>query len=747
MAKDKTGFMARTLSDAPNPVAPDFGLIEQAGASRGRAAEIEGKRKAETIDTVTAVGKAAYEGYVESEASNLAAKVTEGLNTPTFVGPVAESYNRESAPLIKKLEEARAAGRLIGEPTPELLQEWNDRALQITRAAAGKVFSQREAQSRLATEMRELIGKHPSQASRIREVYNAYTGVSDWNTREIEGALTAKAAEDEAAKRRARLLEADAKKITESGIASRFGMRNTEEVYRHIAEGTDDGVRMYSAMAAANLTEQANVSLTKGDMNVAYNNAIVSATSRFAEVTQAVSTKLAQQDIDIDNIGALTPQKEGAIQAAFLEAKSAERKALEGALTIVRDRAAREPTMDAATVNNTIKMLEDRLAVPATKDLGEMLNQLRLATTSRLQTAQTAQTALSVVEAGMNSAWGKEMVAKMKDPRIRKQIMADYPTNQFVQELGRQLEGGQSAYSATMDRMQRIADALLNPGGSASNAATLSDATKTPQGVKETADTIALIKTSGVDALNNYSPTSETGSKSVVVTAQHFVMSDKEWPSMFRSVMGDTYKNVLKNTPERIVEFEQSFKGRSERLLTDTIPKEIRTVMARLPDNKLIIRNGVIGLEKDPTTVDEVQAQIQLSSILYKTNQLLAAHAKISGTSMAEKFVNTITPPEKRIPASALKGSVSSVPTKPISSTVIERPIVEGDDAVPKNTLRLDELSMSEEMKAEYDRQTTVRGKVEVLQKAGVDDATIEALVRRPIADIKSGKADYWWEQ
>jgi hypothetical protein len=240
MAKDKTGYMSQSLAGAPEPVAPNFGLLEQAGAFRGKAAEIEGQANAATINAIGATGKAAYEGYVESEASKLAANVTEGLNTPTFIGPVAAKHNEQ----VQQLEEARAAGRLVGEPTPELIKEWHSRAQQISEAAAGKVFSQREAQSRLATEMRELISKHPSQAARIREVYNAYTGISDWNTREIQGALTAKAAEDEAAKRRARLLEADAKNITESGVAARFGMRNTEEVYRHLSEGTDDGVRI-----------------------------------------------------------------------------------------------------------------------------------------------------------------------------------------------------------------------------------------------------------------------------------------------------------------------------------------------------------------------------------------------------------------------------------------------------------------------------------------------------------------------
>jgi hypothetical protein len=225
--------------------------------------------------------------------------------------------------------------------------------------------------------------------------------------------------------------------------------------------------------------------------------------------------------------------------------------------------------------------------------------------------------------------------------------LSDYPNNQFVQELGKQLEGGQSAYSATMDRMQRIADALLNPGGSTVNTATLVDSSKTPQGVKETADAISMIKGEGVKVLNNYEPATDLGSKSVVVSAQHFVMGDKEWPSMFRSVMGDTYKNVLKNTPERISEFEQAFKGRSERLLTDIIPKEIKGIMARLPDNKLVVKGGVVGLANNPTTPSEVQAQIELSSILYKTNQLLVAHAKVGGTSMADTFVNIVSPTAK----------------------------------------------------------------------------------------------------
>jgi hypothetical protein len=282
------------------------------------------------------------------------------------------------------------------------------------------------------------------------------------------------------------------------------------------------------------------------------------------------------------------------------------------------------------------------------------------------------------------------------------------------------------------------------------NTATLADAAKTPRGVKETADAISRIKGEGVKVLNNYEPATDLGSKSVVVSAQHFVMGDKEWPSMFRSVMGDTYKNVLKNTPERISEFEQAFKGRSERLLTDIIPKEIKGIMARLPDNKLVVKGGVVGLANNPTTPAEVQAQIELSSILYKTNQLLVAHAKVGGTSMADTFVNIVSPTAKPVevkpvPASSLKGDIANVPTKPIGATAPARPITnsapttEQGTPPPKAPLGVIEPSLgtiAPEQQAAMDaRATKIRSEEAVVRaEAGnseADLAVIQAELKR----------------
>lgn len=756
MAKDKSGFMSASLGNAPEPVAPSGQLLEQAGAYRGRAAEIDGMRTAEAINFASSTGKAVYEGYVESDAANKAAKVTEGLNTPTFVGPVAAASNRQMA----ELEEARAAGRLVGDPTPELIKEWKDRAQSISDAASSKVFSQAEANARLATDMRNLIAQHPAQAARIREVYKAYTGVGDWNTRQIEGALTAKQQEDAAAKRRERLLERDAGNITDAGIDKKFGITNSYDVYQHLSEGTDTGVRMYSAMVASNMVKNINKQLTEGDMNTAFNTAVSGAIARGAEVTQVVATRLKQQGIDVENLGTVTPDKEERIRAAYLEVKSAERKQLEASLVIVKDRIARDPTMDAVTVNNTIKMLEERLKIPLATDVNEQLNQIRLGVTSRLQTAQTAQAAFAVVESGMNSLFGKDIVAKMRDDRQRKELLAANPNNRGLQELGAMIASGQGQFTATMGRMAALSDHLLNPGASAAASGTYADAVSTEQGKQDIAAQIKLIKGEGVKVLDAYTPTGEVGGRSAVVTAEHFIM-DKEWNSVYRSVMGETYKNVLKNTPELVPQFEQKFSARAKYHLTTTLPNEIKEAMQAIPGLSMKEVNGRIDVvgEAQPGTMS---AQLKLQQSVMKANELLLAYNQVTkGEYDVKAFVSAVMPQQPAtIPANSLQGDVSRVPTKPIGGTGVKNPItvappvaqpVSATPTQQRSTTtqattppvqQVGELSLAPEMAAKYNQQKTLKGKVEVLLEAGIPESTIEAAIRGPIADALAGKRD-----
>ena len=751
MAKDKSGFMGVDVTRTVDPVAPSGALLESAGALRGKAAAVAGENKAADISFLTGMGKAVYEGYVESEAAKKAAHVTEGLNTPDFVGSVANAYNEQ----VKILEESRAAGRMVGDPTPELIKEWDERAQAISTAARDKVFSQKEANARLAADMRTLIAQHPAQAARIREVYQSYTGIGDWNTRQIKTSLTATEKADAAAQRRARLLETDAKGLTESGIASMHGMRNTEEVYQHLEAGTDTGIRMYNTMVATNMVKNANKQLTEGDMNTAFNTAVAGSIAAAAATTQTVATRLAQQGIDVNNLGAVTPDKEERIRAAYLEIKSAERKQMEGALVTIRDRIKRDPTMDATTVNNTIKMLEDRLKIPLATDVNEQLNQIRLGVTSRLQTAQTAQAALSVVESGINSLFGKDIVAKMRDPRTRKELLAANSNNVGLQELGRMMESGQSNFTATMGRMAALADYILNPGVSAEAAGAYADAGRTEQGKQDIAAQIKLIKGEGVKAIDAYVPAGELGGRAAVVTAEHFLL-DKEWNSVYRSVLGDTYKNVLKNNPELIPQFEQKFAARAKYHLTTTLPNEIKSVLQSTPGMSLSVVNGQLQLTGAPTG-DTVAVSLKLQQSVLRANELLTSYNHITkGEYDVKSFLASVVPATTQgIPANSLVGDVSKVPTKKIGEGGVKNPIrvappLEGTPEVtPTN-----ELTLAPEMAAKYNQQKTLKGKVEVLLEAGIPRPTIEAAIRGSVDDVLSGKREApdsdktpWWKQ
>lgn len=757
MAKDKSGFMSAMLSDAEAPVAPNASLLEQAGAYRGKAAEIDGMRTAEAINFATSTGKAVYEGYVESEAANAARDVTEGLNAPEvgFVGPRAQVVGDMNA----TLEANRKASLQVGPPTSAAVVEWEERAKVVRDAAKDGVFSQAEAQARLATDMRRLIAENPSQAERIRKVYNSYTGRSDWDIRPIEQGLTGKAAENDMAKTRMRLMETEAKAVFEQGVGAQFGMRSLDEVFTNIAQGTEVGVRMSTAYQANRLTQEAGKMMTSRNMNEFYNGATVAAGAARASANQRVVQQLALQGINVLDMTSPTETQRPAIMEAYRDLKTTERSTLEGAIRDLEARVKANPSMDREQVDNTIERLQKRLKdTPLTADIDSILNELKMDATARNMKADTILKTNQIREISLKTTWSDDMLTRMKDPRTRAQLVSDYPNNPFVKELASVFEGRQTEFSKELKSMEAIADGLFNAAAPWSHQAAAAQAATTPEGRRQVAAVTQLEMGKGVTVLDAKAEATAAGVASVSALGANFTPQGKEWSALYNSVMTDSWKGVFGSNSSLQEQWAKIVAGRAERFLApvdaSSYPAKVREAMLGLPGATLAVEGGAVVL-KNVTAKDgaTTQRMIAVTQQLNDVNRMLQVQNKLTGnTNRADKFVTDATVAPVRMEAGAPPVGAMLAPVKPITvAPPVEAPAK--TSAAPA-VQQVGELSLAPEMAAKYNQQKTLKGKVEVLIEAGIPESTIEAAIRGPVADALAGKREApdsnktsWWKQ
>ena len=751
--QESTGFMSPDLSLAPAPASADYGLLIQAGQARGKAAQIAGESTAQLIKTATSIGEAAYSGYVQAQAQEAATKVTQNLFTPQYVGEEAQrTIQDQSSELAQELS---AAGGNVA-----VVKDYEARAKRIADAVAAKTFTQDQALSRLSADMRKLIATHPGQAQAIRKVFNEVTGRGDWDVRPIEAALTAKAKTDEFQKAQMRLLENDAKRIYESGIGSLFKMKSSAEVFANIVQGTDYGVRMGTMLQSQNLIENSNKVKTSGDMNQFYSATNIEAHASRVQAAQQVFARLEQKGININAMVSPTEAQRKDIEDAYRTMKTAERNSLLAAQNDLAAKLRANPNMDRTVVDDTVKRIEDRLKnTPLTTDLDSMLSELKQSYTAANVRADTVLKAVQVNDVVLRNTWSQDLIAKMKDPRTRKQMVADYPNNPAVAELAAMFEGRQNSFSQDMQNMSMIAEGLFSKAASPAARAAAMDADNTPEGRRAKAAVIQLHSAKGADVLKQDAPATEFGVSAVVSLAKNFTPNESSWNTLYQTAMSDKINTILPNE----VDSEQFKAGIVQRIdfwlgpnNAQSYSIKLRDIVRSIPGVQVIpTENGQLALAgKQPTSPQEIAQMGMLQSQIAKANQLLQVYNKFTGSTVkAKQTVEDLyqlpkTPTKPIRPAPQTTGEATTNTTTQVgqSTSVLEnlrkwRLSQESQSTTPA-AQPTPTSSLTKEQLNAYNKQTTVKGKAEVLLDAGVDRSIIEQLVRRPIADILAGRAE-----
>lgn len=175
MAKDMSKYtaadkyMAADLGEPTKPVAPNYGLLED-------AATLEGKGDANAISALGEMGKMAYQTYQYIQAAKDAKDVMESLQTQTWQGKRAFELEQQAAAL--KPHE--------GQHPEEVDTAGYRRVLDAQKAG---VLGPERAQAIMAANMRQQIAANPGAAASIRQAYQDYSGHTDWDIREMNRAF------------------------------------------------------------------------------------------------------------------------------------------------------------------------------------------------------------------------------------------------------------------------------------------------------------------------------------------------------------------------------------------------------------------------------------------------------------------------------------------------------------------------------------------------------------------------------
>lgn len=691
MAKDKSGFMSVDIGLASDPAAAPTSLIEQSGAYEGKAAELGGIKVAEAVTHFTKEGKAAYEGWVETQAAKKAKEVTDKLYAPElgFVGPTAYKADMDARaamenlkPLLTPDPETNATA-----PSSGAVQMFNEEARRIAMARDQDILTQKEAQARLATNMRELIAAYPGDADRIRKTYNSYTGRNDWDYRPIEQALTKEVKADQAAKDKLQRDEKAAWEYHTKGIGVQFGIKTYEEMLRVVQKEDDLASRVGTAYAATALTEHANKSMTTGAMNEYFNTAMVGAGAARTGAVSNIVEKMKLRGLDLLNTSSITEAQRPLLEEAYREMKAAERNSLEGSLKLLEMRVAKEPHLDAAIVSDIRDKLKKQLEnTPLTADMDSMFNELKMHMTAHNMKADTILKTSQIRDLSLKTTWSDDMLNRMKDPRTRAQLVADYPNNPFVKELAGVFDGRQSNFSKELKNMEMLADGLFNDAAPWAHKAAVAEARTTAQGRQQIAAVTQLEAGKGKQVLEAGAPATPNGASAAVVAATHFNINSAEGKSVYNYIVSgkvDDKTGVFERDTSKLDAFKTAAKERTERFLANvddlSYPKKVKEALdvatARKTGVSLEAKDGIIVLKNARMTgnIGADEAILKLDKQVGEVNKLLQIQNKLTDSSTrAQRFideVNTGVPKQKGVVQSVLDASPDMLrPTSSVAS-------------------------------------------------------------------------------
>jgi uncharacterized protein (UPF0335 family) len=675
------------------PVAANPAVLEASYAAQAKAMEAAaGKR----MDQVGALAKLAETGYtfaVEKQATTAVQDVVNKLNTPEFgfVGETAAAAPRLGREATDQLQ---TQFQDMGELTNESFNQYVAKAQNIQANVQQNMLSQSQAQTLLASDMKRLIAENPAMADRIRKVYNSHTGRGDWDVKPVETALTAKAKEDESQKVMMRLLEGDAKKIFDSGIGNNFGMKSSAEIFQHLVQRTDTGVRMATAVQSNALIEQTNKAMTTGNMNEFFSNAYVGAQAARVEANTRIQQTLLAQGLDLSKpLPQLTEAHRALITNAYTQSKQAERNALEGARVMLTDRLRANPSLDSSIVAATIEKLNKEIAnTPTTASFDDMLNTLKMDATARNVNAQTLLVSQQVRDMSLRTTWGDNLINMAKDPATQEELLRLYPGNSAVLAFVNEFKTRQGNFSEDIRRHSMIADGMFNPNASLEHRAAYEAAKTTEEGKRQIAAITQLSMGQGAAALTRGNTQTAADVTNIIILGKNFVPEGPNFGALQRAVTTGAWEGMFPSADAKAKEmFIKDTSGRIATWLNGNDPNSYMTVLKNSMNNlqeglPMTVQNGAIVVTP-PAGADPI-AVINMNKTLNTVNSLISMqNALLKRTDIA----NTVIP---QAPTRQLEvGTPTQPPVAPIqpgATNVREGVIRQGGEPyslAPRNPL------------------------------------------------------------
>ena len=691
------GFTA-DLGQVNAPAAPNPAVLEAAYAAeargldaRAKGIEIAAAKRGEAVGALAKLAETGYTMKVEQEARTAVQDVVNKLNTPEFgfVGETAAAAPRLGREATDQLQ---TQFQDMGELTNESFNQYVAKAQNIQANVQQNMLSQSQAQTLLASDMKRLIAENPAMADRIRKVYNSHTGRGDWDVRPVETALTAKAKEDEGQKVMMRLLEGDAKKIFDSGIGNNFGMKSSAEIFQHLVQRTDTGVRMSTAVQANALIEQTNKAMTTGDMNQFFSNAYVGAQAARVEANTRIQQSLLAQGLDLSKpLPQLTEAHRALITNAYTQSKQAERNALEGARVMLTNRLRANPSLDFTIVSATIEKLNKEIAnTPITASFDDMLNTLKMDATARNVNAQTLLVSQQVRDMSLRTTWGDNLINMAKDPATQEELLRLYPGNSAVLAFVNEFKTRQGNFSEDIRRHSMIADGMFNPNASMEHRAAYEAAKTTEEGKRQIAAITQLSMGQGAAALTRGNTQTAADITNIIILGRNFVPEGPNFGALQRAVTTNSWEGMFPTADAKAKEmFIKDTSGRIATWLNGNDPNSyltaLKNTVANIPGATMSVQSGALVVTP-PAGADPV-AVIAMNSTLNTVNSLISMqNALLKRNDIASTL---ITSPSRQLEV----GTPTQPPVAPIqpgATNVREGTIRQGGEPyslAPRNTL------------------------------------------------------------
>jgi len=693
------GFTA-DLGQMNAPAAPNPAVLEAAYAAeargldaRAKGIEIAAAKRGEAVGALAKLAETGYTMKVEQEARTAVQDVVNKLNTPEFgfVGETAAAAPRLGREATDQLQ---TQFQDMGELTNESFNQYVAKAQNIQANVQQNMLSQSQAQTLLASDMKRLIAENPMLAERIRKVYNSHTGRGDWDVRPVETALTAKAKEDEGQKVMMRLLEGDAKKIFDSGIGNNFGMKSSAEIFQHLVQRTDTGVRMATAVQSNALIEQTNKAMTTGDMNQFFSNAYVGAQAARVEANTRIQQSLLAQGLDLSKpLPQLTEAHRALITNAYTQSKQAERNALEGARVMLTDRLRANPSLDSTIVAATIEKLNKEIAnTPTTASFDDMLNTLKMDATARNVNAQTLLVSQQVRDMSLRTTWGDNLINMAKDPATQEELLRLYPGNSAVLAFVNEFKTRQGNFSEDIRRHSMIADGMFNPNATLEHRAAYEAAKTTEEGKRQIAAITQLSMGQGAAALTRGNTQTAADITNIIILGRNFVPEGPNFGALQRAVTTGSWEGMFPTADAKAKEmFVKDTSGRIATWLNGNDPNSYMTVLKNSMNNiqeglPMTVQNGAIVVTP-PAGADPI-AVINMNKTLNTVNSLISMqNALLKRTDIANTVISQA--PTRQLEV----GTPTQLPVAPIqpgATNVREGVIRQGGEPyslAPRNPL------------------------------------------------------------